>query len=601
VAELAKQMGRKATELIGWLMRKGMMASINQPIDFEIAQSVADEFGFEVTSKVFDEESLLDNKDKRLDPAADPDAVLRAPVVTVMGHVDHGKTSLLDRIRKTNVAGGEAGGITQPSRATRSRPARGLITFLDTPGHAAFTAMRARGANVTDIVMLVVAADDGVMPQTIEAISHAKAADVPIIVAVNKVDKADANPDRVLQQLTQHGILVEDWGGDVLSRRISAKTGDGVEELLEQLALQAEIMELKANPKVPARGHRGRGRDPQGSWSGGDGPGAGGHPARRRHRRRGRGIGKVRAIIADGGRSVTEAGPSVPVQILGLDAVPQPRRRAARGQEPGSAKELASHRARSGATEQTAALGVAPGSVRQAAPARSRRSSRSSSRPTCRAPSRRSRAGARGPDAREGEGVGDPGGVGAVVESDVEFAKASEAIMVGFGVRPDTAALKAARAMGSTSGPTRSSTRRRRGPAGDGGPALAGGEGAVPGPRRGPSGLQRAQGRHHRGLRGGRRVRCRGSSRSGCSATQAHLRRASLASLKRFKDDVREVKEGFECGMSLEKFNDIREGDIIEAFEIVLTEALPQGQAAGGEEPGGAGAPPLQLRGGRGG
>jgi translation initiation factor IF-2 len=576
VAELAKQMGRKATELIGWLMREGIMASINQPISNEIAQSVADEFGFEVTSKVFDEESLLDNKDKRLDPAADPDAVLRAPVVTVMGHVDHGKTTLLDRIRKTNVAGGEAGGITQAIAGYQVKTSKGNITFLDTPGHAAFTAMRARGANITDIVILVVAADDGVMPQTIEAISHAKAADVPIIVAVNKVDKTDANPDRVLQQLTQHGIVVEDWGGDVLSRRISAKTGDGVEELLEQLALQAEIMELKANPKLPARAtvieaeiHKGRGPVAtvlvlEGTLRVGDAVVVG------------EAIGKVRALIADGGRRVTEAGPSVPVQILGLDAVPQPadELRVAKSLE--DAREIADFRKETRrATEQTVVTRVSLQDL--FAKMGAGEDAQKELKIIVKADVQGSVEALKGalvalttPKVKVSV---IQGSVGAVVESDVEFAKSSDAIIIGFGVRPDTAALKAARAMGidiRTHSIIYECVDEVR---------LAM-EGLLA-----PVSKEQYLGRAE--VRQVFNVPKIGTI-AGCMVIDGALSRSSqirvlrdskpvhegkLASLKRFKDDVREVKEGFECGTSVEKFNDVRVGDVIEAFEIVQVKA----------------------------
>jgi translation initiation factor IF-2 len=316
VSELAERMGRKIGEVIRELVGMGVMATINQPLDADKVKAVAARFGFEADMRSAEEGDLLEEE---VDPTQ---LQLRPPVVTVMGHVDHGKTSLLDTIRKTRVTEQEFGGITQHIGAYQVETSHGKITFLDTPGHEAFTAMRARGAQATDIVILVVAADDGVMPQTVEAINHAKAANVPIIVAVNKVDKADANPDRVKQELVNHGLVPEEWGGQTIFVNTSAKKGTGVEQLLEMTALQAEVMELKANPNRPARGvvveaKLDRGRGPvatvliqQGTLHEGDVVVVGQH------------YGKVRAMFNDRRQRVKTAGPVDPVEVLGLSGVP---------------------------------------------------------------------------------------------------------------------------------------------------------------------------------------------------------------------------------------------------------------------------------------
>eukprot|EP01059_Diplonema_ambulator_P018590 TRINITY_DN3102_c2_g1_i2.p1 TRINITY_DN3102_c2_g1~~TRINITY_DN3102_c2_g1_i2.p1 ORF type:complete len:515 (+),score=-40.10 TRINITY_DN3102_c2_g1_i2:3071-4615(+) len=319
VSELAQKMSVKAATVIKTMMQMGVMVTINQVIDKETAALVVEEMGHRVkfaTSASEKEAASFEITE----PLADP--VPRAPVVTIMGHVDHGKTSLLDFIRRTRVTAAEAGGITQHIGAYHVTTSRGSITFLDTPGHAAFTAMRARGAQCTDIVVLVVAADDGVMPQTIEAIQHAKAAEVPIIVAVNKMDKEQADPERVKSELSQYGVMPEEWGGDTLFQYISAKTGEGVEALLESISLQAELLELVAIPNGPARGlviesalDRGRGAVAtvlvtQGRLCKGDIVLAG------------KEMGRVRAMVADNGQLCEEAGPSLPVEILGLSGVP---------------------------------------------------------------------------------------------------------------------------------------------------------------------------------------------------------------------------------------------------------------------------------------
>jgi len=319
LAELAKRMGIKANEMIAKLMSLGVMATVNQTIDFDTATLVSAEFGYEIEKASFEEEIILQPEE-----SDDPDKLSeRPPVVTIMGHVDHGKTSLLDVIRQTRVTEGEAGGITQHIGAYNVSTSKGHIVFLDTPGHEAFSAMRSRGAKVTDLVILVVAADDGVMPQTIEAINHSKAAEVPIIVAVNKIDKANAEPDRVLRELSENGLVPEDWGGDTICVNVSAKQNQGIDTLLEMILLQSEMLELKANSDKLARGHvveakLDAGRGPvatvlvqEGTLHSGDPVVCGMH------------YGKIRALLNDVGQQVESAGPSIPVEIIGLSGVPQ--------------------------------------------------------------------------------------------------------------------------------------------------------------------------------------------------------------------------------------------------------------------------------------
>jgi translation initiation factor IF-2 len=572
VGDLAKQMSRKVGEVIQWLMQNGIMATINQSIEYDVAATVAQEFGYEVQSTAFNEEEHLA---VGAEAGEDPNAKPRPPVVTVMGHVDHGKTSLLDKIRSTNVAAGEAGGITQRIAGYQVRTSKGPITFLDTPGHAAFTAMRARGANVTDIVILVVAADDGVMPQTVEAIELAKAAEVPIIVALNKIDKPEANPDKVLQQLSQRGILTEEWGGEVLSRKVSARTGDGIEELLEQIALQAEIMELKANPDVPAVGvvveselHKGRGPVAtilvqEGTLRIGDIVIAG------------EATGKVRAMMGDAGRKMNEAGPSTPAQITGLDGVPNPGEELRVAASLEAAKTLAEHRREK--RRATEMAGTAKVSLQDLF-ARASTSEQKELKIIIKADLQGSVEALK----QELSSLSTQkvrvsviqGSVGAIVESDVEYAKAAEAIIVGFAVRPDTKALKAARAM-DVEIRTYSIIYEAVNDVKD---AMRG--------MLSPISKERYLGRAE--VRQTFNVPKVGTV-AGCAVVDgvvtrsAHIRllrdskpvyTGKLASLKHFKDDVREVQEGKECGMGIDKFNDVKIGDVIEAYEIVLQEAV---------------------------
>jgi translation initiation factor IF-2 len=340
LAELAKRMGIKAAEMIAKLMGMGVMATVNQTIDFETATLVAAEFGYEIEKASFEEEEIL-----QVTQEGDPEKLApRPPVVTIMGHVDHGKTSLLDVIRKSSVTSGEAGGITQHIGAYLVSTDKGDIAFLDTPGHEAFSAMRNRGAQVTDIVILVVAADDGVMPQTVEAINHSKAANVPIIVAVNKMDKPEADPDRVTRQLSEIGIVPEDWGGDTIFVKVSAKAQTGLDDLLEMILLQAEILELKADPDKLAVGHvveakLDSGRGPvatvlvkEGRLKTGDPVVCGVHH------------GKVRAMLDDRGRNVEQAGPSMPVEIIGLSGVPMAGDEMVAVKDERDAKQVSQHR-----------------------------------------------------------------------------------------------------------------------------------------------------------------------------------------------------------------------------------------------------------------
>ncbi|MBK8013803.1 MAG: translation initiation factor IF-2 [Deltaproteobacteria bacterium] len=576
VAQLSQQMSLKASQVISWLVRHGVMASMNQPLDHDTAATVCQEFGYEVQSLQFDEERHLSGVSLKAARAGhdEDNSSSRAPVVTVMGHVDHGKTSLLDYIRHTNVAGGEAGGITQRIAGYQVTTSRGPVTFLDTPGHAAFSQMRARGANVTDIVVLVVAADDGVMPQTLEAIEHAKSAEVPIIIAMNKIDKPEANTDRVLQQLADQGLLVEDWGGEVLWKRVSAKTGEGVEELLEQIALQSEIMELKANQDAPAVGvvveaHLDKGRGPVATVLIKEGTLRTGEIVVV-----GENIGKVRAMLVDGGRQTKEALPSTPVEILGLDGVPNPGEELRVAESLSDAKLLAAHRRE---RRRTVELGERSTSSLQDLYDRIKAGEQKELRIIVKADAQGSaeavRAALSALSTEKVKVLVITAAVGAIVESDVEFARASDAIVLGFGVRPDTKALKSARSMDVD---VRTYDIIYE---------------AVDEVRKAMEGLLSPVAKER--YLGRAEVRQTFSvpkvgTVAGCIIVDGVVaRRASirllrdskpvyegkLSSLKRFKDDVREVKEGLECGMGIDRFNDIKVGDVIESFEMIQVQA----------------------------
>jgi translation initiation factor IF-2 len=572
VSDLAQKMGVKGNEIIKKLWALGMMGvNINQSVDQDTAGLIAGEFGYQIESTAFREEEFIsegvvDNPE---------DLAPRAPVITVMGHVDHGKTSLLDAIRKANVAAGEAGGITQHIGAYKVHTGTGDVVFLDTPGHEAFTAMRARGAQMTDIVVIVVAAEEGPMPQTIEAIKHAQAAEVPILVAINKVDKPGANPAAIRTKLMEYGLVAEELGGETIYVEVSAKTKVGIEKLLEMLALQAEVLELKANPNKPGRGNvvearldRSRGAIAtvlvkEGTLRVGDLVVAG------------EAYGKIRAMLGDKGQIITEAGPSTPVELLGLDGVPDAGELFNVVTDEKSAKSLVEHRReqrkrkeasantrvslenildriKEGAVKEVRIVLKADvqGSVEAIANAL-----RNLSTPTV--------------------GVSViQSGVGGITESDVTLAKASSAIVIGFNVRP--------------AGKSR---------------ALADQEGvdiklyqiiydAIDDVKKAMVGMLSPVTREK--VIGKAEVRqvfhiAKAGTIAGCNVVDGKITRKAqvrlirdsvvvftgrIASLRRFKEDAAEVTHGYECGITIDGYNDVKENDIIEAFEVETTAAV---------------------------
>ncbi len=564
VGDLSQRLGVKASEIIKKLMGLGIMATVNQLVDVDAASLVAQEYGYEVESVAVQEEALLE-----VDTGDEEKAESRPPVVTVMGHVDHGKTSLLDAIRKTNVVEGEVGGITQHIGAYHVHLEKGDITFLDTPGHEAFTAMRARGAKVTDIVVLVVAADDGVMPQTIEAINHAKAANVPIIVAINKIDLPQADPNRVKQALTEYGLVPEEWGGDTIYVEISAKRGINIKELLEMILLQAEMLELKANPERSARGviieaKLDKGRGPvatvliqNGTLRTGEAFVTGLH------------YGRVRAMINDRGKRIPEAGPSMPVEILGLSGVPVAGDAFTVVKDEATAKQIATIRQRKAQEKdrmKTTKVSLADlydkinrgevkelnlvikadvhGSIEAIKEALSKLSTDKIKLNVIHS------------------------AVGGIIEGDVMLATASNAIVIGFNVRPEPKAQ-----------------------------ALAEREkvdlrlyniiyNLVDDIKKAMEGLLEPVVREE--ITGKAEIRevfriSRVGNVAGCFVVDGRAMRGSrvrlirdnvviydgnLGSLKRFKEDVKEVQAGYECGMMIEGYNDIKVGDIIEFYTL---------------------------------
>ena len=567
VATLAQKMSVKAAEVIKALMKLGSMVTINQVLDQETAMIVVEEMGHVARrAKLDDPEAFLTEALEQSAVAPEP----RAPVVTVMGHVDHGKTSLLDYVRRTRVASGEAGGITQHIGAYHVQTPRGMITFLDTPGHEAFTAMRARGAKVTDLVILVVAADDGVMPQTVEAIHHAKAAKVPIVVAVNKIDKPEANPERIRQELAAQGVIPEQWGGDTMFVDVSAKTGNGIDGLLESVLLQAEVLELKAPRAAPAKGlviesKLDKGRGPvatllvqSGTLHRGDIVLAGAV------------FGRVRAMLDENGKSVPDAGPSIPVEIQGLSDVPQAGEEVIVLGDERRAREIALFRQGKFrdvklAKQQAAKL---EGMFDQMAVGGSK------------ALSLVIKADVQGSQEALSHALQKlstdevkvhiiHSGVGAITESDINLALASNAVVLGFNTRADATAKKLITAHGvdvryydiiyeavdevkaALSGllaPERKET---------------------------VTGLVEVRQVFHISKVG---------TVAGCYVLEGVIKRSSMVrvlrdnivihsgeldSLKRFKDDVREVKAGFECGLSLKGFSDIKDKDQLEVYEVV--------------------------------
>ncbi|HTL77602.1 MAG TPA: translation initiation factor IF-2, partial [Casimicrobiaceae bacterium] len=567
VADLAHKMSVKAAEVIKALMKMGSMVTINQVIDQETAMIVVEEMGHRAKA------AKLDAPDALLEEAAgthEAETLPRPPVVTVMGHVDHGKTSLLDTIRRARVASGEAGGITQHIGAYHVETPKGVITFLDTPGHEAFTAMRARGAKVTDIVVLVVAADDGVMPQTKEAIAHAKAGNVPLVVAINKIDKPDANPDRVKQELVAESVLPEEYGGDVQFMPVSAKTGQGIDELLDAILLQAEVLELKAPKDAPAKGiviesRLDKGRGPvatvlvhSGTLKRGDVVLAGAV------------FGRVRAMTDENAKPVNEAGPAIPVEIQGLSDVPLAGEDVIALGDERKAREIALFRqgkfrdvklAKQHAAklenmfEQMGDSGVktltlivkadVQGSYEALQQALSKLSTDEVKVNIVHA------------------------AVGGITESDINLALASKAVVIGFNVRADAQARKLAESSGVQIRYYNIIYE------------------AVDDVKAALSGMLAPEQKENRlGLVEVREVYriSKVGTVAGCYVLEGVVRRGAkvrvvrdnvvvhdgeLDSLKRFKDDVREVKAGFECGLSIRNFNDIQQKDQLEVYEIV--------------------------------
>ncbi len=566
VAELAHKMAIKASEVIKQLMKLGQMVTINQPLDQDTAMIVVEEMGHKaIVAALDDPEAFTDEEDL----ATHAESLPRAPVVTVMGHVDHGKTSLLDRIRQTRVAAGEAGGITQHIGAYHVQTPRGMISFLDTPGHEAFTAMRARGAQATDIVILVVAADDGVMPQTREAIKHAKAAGVPIVVALNKMDKPDANPDRVKGELVSEEVVPEEFGGDSPFVSVSAKTGDGIDQLLEQVLLQAEVLELKAPIDAMAKGlvieaKLDKGRGPvatilvqSGTLNVGDVVLAG------------QTFGRVRAMLDENGKSIKSAGPSIPVEIQGLTEVPQAGDEFMVMADERRAREIATYRAGKFrntklAKQQAAKLenmftDMAAGDVKMLpiivkADVQGSLEALSSSLLKL--------------STEEVKVQLVYAAVGGISESDINLAVASKAVVIGFNTRADAGARKVAEGNGVDI--------RYYNIIYDAVDELKAAMSGMLTPDKKEEILGTAE------IREVFKVSKIGSI-AGCMVTAGLVRRSArlrllrdnvviftgeLESLKRFKDDAREVKEGFECGLNIKGYNDISKGDQIEFFEI---------------------------------
>jgi len=566
VGELAHRMSVKAAEVIKALMKLGTMATINQVLDQETAMIVVEEMGHKAKpAKLEDPESYLVETDAQ--PATE--ALPRPPVVTVMGHVDHGKTSLLDYIRRTKVAAGEAGGITQHIGAYHVETPRGVVTFLDTPGHEAFTAMRARGAKVTDIVVLVVAADDGVMPQTVEAINHAKAAEVPLVVAINKIDKHEANPEKVKQELLGHGVVPEEYGGDSPIVLVSAKTGKGVDELLEQLLLQAEVLVLKAPVGAPARGvvieaRLDRGRGPVATLLVQSGTLHRGDIALT-----GAVYGRVRAMLDENGKPVQSAGPSIPVEIQGLSEVPAAGEDMMVLTDERKAREIALFRQgrfrdvklakqqaaklenvfeQMGEGEKKVLALVIKSDVQGSQEALVHALTRLAT------------------DEVKVSVV--HAGVGGITESDVNLAMASRAVIIGFNTRADAAARKLAESAGIQ--------LRYYNIIYDAVEEMKAALSGMLAPERKEAVIGMVE------VRQVFRISKIGTV-AGCYVLEGAVRRGAqvrvlrdnvvihtgdIDSLKRFKDDVREVKAGFECGMSLKNFSDIKEGDQLEVFEV---------------------------------
>ena len=567
VGELASRMKKTGAEVVKCLMKNGIMASLSQMIDYDTAALVAMDMGCKVEKEVVVtiEEKLIDGHEDTAE-----DLVARAPVVVVMGHVDHGKTSLLDYIRNAHVASGEAGGITQHIGAYQVQIHGKPITFLDTPGHEAFTSMRARGAMVTDIAILVVAAEDGIMPQTVESINHAKAANIPIIVAINKMDKPDANPERIKQQLTEYGLVAEEWGGETIICPISAKTGMGVDNLLEMLTLTAEVGELKANPNRAAQGtvieaRLDKGRGPvatllvqNGTLHVGDIIIAG------------TSVGRVRTMTGDKGQRLETAGPSVPVEIAGLSEAPAAGATFNAVDDEKLARELVEQRKEEERVKANAPVTkVSLEDLFSQIQAGEMKNLNLIVKADVQGSVEAVKASLEKLSNEEVRVRVIHGGVGAINESDVMLAATSQAIIVGFNVRPDNTARESA---------ARSNVDMRMYRVIY--DAINEIESAMKGmlaPQFKEVLLGHAQVRQIYKVSGIGTV-------AGCYVQDGKLQRKDcqvrlvrdgivihegvLASLQRFKDSVKEVAEGYECGLSIEKFNDLKEGDIVEAFTM---------------------------------
>ncbi|WP_286925859.1 MULTISPECIES: translation initiation factor IF-2 [Lysinibacillus] len=567
VAELAKKLHREPSEIIKKLFMLGVMATINQELDKDAIELICADYGVEVEEEIRVDITDLETHFEQTEEVNEEELSERPPVVTIMGHVDHGKTTLLDSIRHTKVTAGEAGGITQHIGAYQVTEGDKKITFLDTPGHAAFTTMRARGAKVTDLTILVVAADDGVMPQTVEAINHAKAAEVPIIVAVNKMDKPSANPDRVMQELTEHGLVPEAWGGDTIFVPISALKGEGIDTLLEMILLVAEVGELKANPNrlaigtvIEAQLDKGRGSVAtllvqDGTLKVGD-PIVVGHT-----------YGRVRAMVNDKGRRVKEAGPSTPVEITGLNDVPQAGDRFVVFEDEKTARQVGETRAMSAiqaqrSEKQRVTLDNLFEQMSQGEMKELNLIVKADVQGTVEAM-------AASLMKIDVEGVNVKiihTGAGAITESDISLAAASNAIVIGFNVRPDVNAKRAAEQEGVDIRLHRIIYK-----------VIEEIEQAMKG-MLDPEFEEKIIGQAE--VRQTIKVSKVGTI-AGSYVTEGKVTRDSgvrvirdnvvifegeLDTLKRFKDEVKEVAKGYECGITITNFNDIKEGDIIEAY-----------------------------------
>ncbi|MGB4812655.1 MAG: translation initiation factor IF-2 [Methylophilaceae bacterium] len=567
VAELAHKMSVKSAEVIKALMKMGMMVTINQVLDQETAIILVEEMGHKAAAAAPNDPETFLEEAEHAEAIFEP----RPPVVTVMGHVDHGKTSLLDYIRRSRVASGEAGGITQHIGAYHVETPRGMVTFLDTPGHEAFTAMRARGAKATDVVILVVSADDGVMPQTIEAIHHAKAANVPLVVAINKIDKPGAEPERVKMELVSHEVVPEEFGGDSMFREVSAKTGQGIDELLEAVLLQAEILELKAPKNTPAKGLVIEGRLDKGRGSVATILVTSGTLKRGDMLLAGNTFGKVRAMMDESGNEIQEAGPSIPVEIQGLADVPSAGEEVIVLNDERKAREIANFRQGKfrdvklakqqaaklenmfdqmgeGATQQTLGLIIksdVQGSYEALATSLQKLSTAEVKVNIIHT------------------------GVGAISESDVNLAAASKGVLIGFNVRADSGARKLIESLGVDV--------RYYNIIYEAVDEIKAALGGMLAPEQKEQMIGTVE------IREVFRISKVGAI-AGCYVQDGMIKRTSrvrvlrsnvivhtgeLDSLKRFKDDVKEVKNNFECGLSLKGYNDIEVGDILEVYEIV--------------------------------